>query len=58
MRDERLLGRFLQEFPPFRFWGIEWVSFRVEALEAGILKSIPKVGGGIQSWTIGFDGII
>ena len=58
MNDERLLSRFLQEIPPFRIWGIERVTFRVDTLEAGILKSSPKVGGGIQSWTIGLNGIM
>ncbi|OZO45725.1 hypothetical protein CGU37_27870, partial [Pseudomonas fluorescens] len=58
MRDKQLLGRFLQEFPPFRFWGIERMTFRVETFEAVILKCIPKVGGGVQSWTIGFDRIM
>ncbi|MET4104309.1 hypothetical protein ABIE58_003760 [Roseovarius sp. MBR-78] len=36
------IARLLQKFSPFRFWGIERVALRVDALEAGILKSIPK----------------
>jgi len=31
------------------------MTFRVDTFEAGILKSSPKVGGGVQFWTIGFE---